>query len=71
MAAAETSGVAPRAASQEEFRILYRVGTTSWPMAGFADYKTGGNAVVLSRRQHAVVRMAPDDACERHASLVR
>lgn len=33
-----------------EFRIPYRVGTASSPMAVFFDYKTGGLAVLLFRR---------------------
>jgi hypothetical protein len=36
-------------AGQGEFRISYRVGTASWLMAVFLDYKTGENAVLLSR----------------------
>ena len=37
--------------SQAEFRILCRVHTASPPLgASFPDYKTGGNAAVLSRR---------------------
>src|ERR1017187_2310008 len=37
--------------AKEEFRISYKVDTVSPPMGVlFFDYKTGGNAVVLSRR---------------------
>ncbi len=40
-----------RRLSGGRFRNCYRVRTASWPMAVFVGYKTGGNAVVLFRRQ--------------------
>jgi hypothetical protein len=37
----------------QRLRNCCRVGTASWPMAVFFDYKTGGIAVVLFRRQQS------------------
>jgi hypothetical protein len=45
-----TAVAAPSQGPNLESRIECR--TASWPWLFFFDYKTGGNAVVLSRRQH-------------------